>query len=118
MLNTRELATTYRLRKLKQEVDTVGGGGTTTDAVLDFGPYPGSQEATATAADTSVSAGEVLRVWFDPAGVTSDHTVIDHRYAPLFIQPVAVPAAGVGVVIHARSEHKMQGQWAVQWGRG
>lgn len=117
MLNVRELATAYRLRELQKEVATVGGG-TASDAVLDFGAYPGSQEATTTAADTSVSAGEVLRAWFNPEGVTSDHTVIDHRYAPLFVQLLAAVDAGVGAVIYARSEHKMQGQWAVQWGRG
>jgi len=84
-------------------------------ATIDFGAFPGSNEASVSFADTSVLAGSNIQAWFAADSATADHTAADHRYAPIFIQLTALPTAGVGGTIYARSEHKMQGQWAVEY---
>lgn len=84
-------------------------------ATIDFGAFPGSNEASVAFADAAVSAGSVVKAWFTADSVTADHTANDHKYAPVFINLTALPTAGVGGTIYARSEEKMQGQWLVNW---
>jgi len=82
---------------------------------LDFGAFPGSNEALASFADVGVAAVSVIHAWFRADDTTAEHTASDHRYAPVFIQLTALPTAGVGGTIYARSVHKMQGQWKVRY---
>lgn len=89
--------------------------GAVSTATLNFGAFPGSNEASVTFADTGVIAGSNIQAWFAADSTTADHTAADHRYAPLFISLACLPTAGVGGTIYARSEHKMQGQWAVKY---
>lgn len=97
------------------------GGGTsstiitTGTATIDFGAFPGLNETSVTVADTNVVAGSVIKAWFMSDDITADHTAADHKYAPTFINLTAEPDVGVGLIIYARSEHKMQGEWVVQW---
>lgn len=84
-------------------------------ATLNFGAFPGSNEASVNFADTAILAGSNVQAWFAADSTTADHTADDHKYAPIFINLTALPTAGVGGTIYARSEHKMQGQWAVKY---
>lgn len=84
-------------------------------ATLDFGAFPGANEASIAFADPSIVAGSQVQAWFAADDTTADHTTNDHKYAPVFISLTALPTAGVGGTIYARSEHKMQGQWAVRY---
>jgi len=103
-----------RLRSAEQEIDDFAGV-TIGSATLNFGAFPGSNEASVSFADTSVLAGSNIQAWFAADSSTADHTADDHRYAPIFIHLTALPTAGVGGTIYARSEYKMQGQWAVKY---
>lgn len=90
-------------------------GASVSTATLDFGAFPGSNEANVSFADSAILAGSNVQAWFAADSTTADHTADDHRYAPIFIHLTALPTAGVGGTIYARSEHKMQGQWAVKY---
>jgi hypothetical protein len=101
-----------------QPGDSVAGGGsgvTHGTATIDFGGAPGSNEAGVAFADAAVLAGSKVRAYFMAGDSTADHPAADHRYAPLFIHLTALPTAGVGGMIFARSEHKMHGQWVVRY---
>jgi hypothetical protein len=84
-------------------------------ATIDFGAFPGSNEASATFADVTVGAGSKIEAFIMANDTTSDHTAADHRYAGQFFSLTAAPSAGVGGTIYARSIHKMQGTFAVRW---
>ncbi len=96
-----------------QEYPATGSAGGT--ATLDFGAFPGANEASVSFADTDILASSKVKAWFASDSSTADHTAGDHKYAPLFISLSAEADDGVGGVIYARSEHKMQGLWSVQW---
>lgn len=91
------------------------GSASISTATIDFGAFPGSNEASVAFIDAAILAGSNVRAWFAADSSTADHTDLDHRYAPLFIGLTALPTAGVGGTIYARSEHKMQGQWSVKY---
>jgi hypothetical protein len=100
--------------------DTVhgaGGGGSSAAgaAVIDFGAFPGSNEASVSFADAAIGAGAKVQAYIMAGDTTGDHTANDHRYAGALFSLSAIADAGVGGVIHARSLHKMQGTFAVRW---
>lgn len=84
-------------------------------ATLNFGAFPGSNEASVAFSDASIGASSKVEAYFMGADTAGTHTAADHRYAGLFIDLTAVPSAGVGGTIYARSQHRMQGQWAVRY---
>ncbi len=84
-------------------------------AIIDFGAFPGSNEASITFAAPTIGAGAKIEAFFMSGDSTVDHTVADHRYAPLLISLTAQPDAGVGGIIYGRSLEKMQGTFAVRW---
>ena len=90
----------------------MSGTGTVT---LNFGAFPGSNEASITFADASVLAGSKVEAFIMAADTTSDHTASDHKYAPQLFSLTASPTAGVGGTIYGRSIHKMQGTFAVRY---
>ena len=96
-----------RLRSAEQEIDDFAGV-TIGSATLNFGAFPGSNEASVSFADTSVLAGSNIQAWFAADSSTADHTADDHRYAPIFIHLTALPTAGVGGTIYARSQERPQ----------
>lgn len=84
-------------------------------AVLNFGAFPGSNEASAVISDTTITSGVLLDAWIR-AEATSDHTIQDHTYAPCFIEiTVGVANAGVGFTIYARCTDLMVGTWNIDW---
>ncbi len=96
-------------------LSTSGGGATFGTATLDFGAFPGSNEATVSFADAAVLADSKVQAFISAGDITADHTASDHKYAALFMGLSAEPSAGVGGNIYARSTEKLQGTFAVRW---
>jgi hypothetical protein len=91
----------------------VTGTGT---AEIDFGAWPGSNEASVTVAAVGVTATPATHVetWVMATDSTLDHTAADHKYFP----SLAVLTAEAGAdqfTVHGRSLHKMQGRWAFHY---
>lgn len=87
------------------------GQGTVT---LNFGAFPGAQEASIGFTDAAIVASSKVEAYVMADGVTADHTANDHRYLPLFIALTAIGGAGVGT-IHARAPHALVGQYQVRY---
>lgn len=86
-------------------------------AVIDFGAYPGANEATvAVTGQTGIGAASKADVFVMGEDTTSDHTASDHRFADsLMALNAGTPTAGVGFTIYATSGHAMQGTFQVRW---
>lgn len=91
----------------------MGAQGITT---IDFGVFPGSNEATTTVTGQgSILAGSLAEAWV-MAEATADHTAQDHSYLPLLATFVTGPiTAGIGFTINGRSEQRLQGTWNLKW---
>lgn len=86
-------------------------------AILDFGAFPGSNEAfTTVAGQSAITSATVVTVQVVGSGASGSHTSNDHRYfAALTGLTHGTPTDGDGFVIYARSTEKMQGTFLVQW---
>lgn len=83
-------------------------------AEIDFGDFPGSNEASVTVTATGITESAHVEAWVMASDTTADHTASDHRYFPLFAALTA--AAGTNALtIYARSTEKLQGAWAVHY---
>ena len=85
-------------------------------AEIDFGAWPGSNEASvAVTGQTAIAVGSDI-VAVVSRESTADHTVGDATYAALLVGlSVGNIVAGTGFTIYARSLEKMQGKFAVRW---
>lgn len=83
-------------------------------AEIDFGAWPGSNEASVTVPAVGVTAQTHVEAWVMGGDSTTDHTAADHRYFPLFAALTTDPRSGA-FDIHARSTQKLQGAWAVHY---
>lgn len=85
-------------------------------SVIDFGGFPGSNEASVTVTgQSSILATSSVEAWL-MAEASDDHTVNDATYASLLTAiSCSVPTASVGFTIYARSIEKLQGQFKVRW---
>lgn len=85
-------------------------------AEIDFGAWPGSNEASvAVTGQTAIAAGSNI-VAVVSRESTADHTVGDATYAALLVGlSVGNIVAGTGFTIYARSLEKMQGKFALRW---
>lgn len=94
-----------------------GGGGSSGVAVIDFGAFPGNQDASvAVTGQTTIAVTDLPRVYFKSDGSVGSHNANDHKYVQLFaVLSASTPTAGVGFTIHATSQHQLQGQFQVQW---
>jgi hypothetical protein len=86
-------------------------------ATIDFGAFPGSNEASATvtgqAAILATSKAEAYVMADDASGT---HTASDHRYfAALVGLTCGTPTLATGFTIHARSTEKLQGTFSLRW---
>ena len=81
---------------------------------INFGAFPGSQEASVAFADVAIGATSKVEAYVMADGTTADHGVNDHRYMPLFAAFTALPTAGVGGTIHGRAPG-LQGQWQLRY---
>ena len=85
-------------------------------ATIDFGAFPGANEAQVTVGDAGVSATSKAEAYFMADDTTSDHTASDHRYAAMLVAlTCGTPTAGVGFNIYARCADKMQGTFEVRY---
>lgn len=81
---------------------------------VDFGAWPGSNEASVTVSATGVTAASHVEAWVMGNSATTDHTESDHRYFPLFAALTTEPGTG-DFIVHARSTQKLQGLWEVHY---
>lgn len=88
----------------------------TGSVVIDFGAWPGSNEAqVAVTGQAEILATDHAEAWF-MADATGDHTAADHAYvACLASLTCGTPTAAAGFTIFARSEHKLQGTFNVHY---
>jgi hypothetical protein len=86
-------------------------------ATLDFGPLPGSNEATVTVTgQTTILSTSAVQVFFMSDVTIGGHTPNDHAYAAALVGLTAgVVTAGVGFPINARSTQKFVGQFALRF---
>ena len=86
-------------------------------ATIDFGSWPGANEAVVNVTgQAAILTTSGVEAWFMADDTSADHTAADHRYAPCFIHlTCGTPTAGAGFTIYARSTEKMTGEWSVRW---
>ena len=86
------------------------------NSVIDFGAYPGSNEASVSVTgQSSILTTSSVEAWL-MAESQGTHTVNDATYAFLLTAiSCSVPTASVGFTIYARSTEKLQGQFKVRW---
>lgn len=85
-------------------------------AIIDFGAFPGSNEASvAITGESAILAGSLVDAWFR-AEASADHNVQDHTWAPTFISIIcSVPTAGTGFTIYARALERITGKLNIDW---
>ena len=81
---------------------------------VDFGAWPGSNEASVVVSAIGVTAVSHVEAWVMGDSTTTDHTAADHRYFPLFAA-LTVEPGGDTFTIHARSLQKLQGKWLAHY---
>lgn len=97
-----------------------GGGGSPPNygtATIDFGAFPGSNEASvAVTGQAAILAATPVEVFMMADDTSGTHTAGDHRYAQMLLGlSSSTPTVAVGFTIHARCAEKMQGTFAVRW---
>lgn len=91
------------------------GQGTVT---IDFGVWPGSQEASIAFSDATIGAASKVEPYVMADGVVGTHTANDHRYLPNFASFTGLPNAGVGGTIYGRTRPgcgNLIGQWQLRY---
>lgn len=83
--------------------------------IIDFGAFPGNQEASVAFADAAVSAGSKVEAYVMAGDSTADHTADDHKYLSLLADFTAEPTAGVGGVVYGRSLMQMVGTFQLRY---
>ena len=86
----------------------------TGSAEIDFGAFPGSNEAVVTVSATGVTPATHVEAWVMAGDSTTDHTAQDHRYFPLFAALTAEPGSDE-FNIYGRSTQKLQGAFLVHY---
>lgn len=86
-------------------------------AIVDFGSFPGSNEASVSiTGQSSITSDSKVESWVMADDSTSDHTQNDHRYIPLFmVLTCGSIVNGVGFTIYAKSTEKLTGTFSVRW---
>ena len=85
-------------------------------AEIDFGVFPGSNEASVTILEPTITSIAKVEAWIMGDDSTVDHTAEDHRYFGTFANlSCGSPVEASGFTIYARSIHKMQGAWTVRY---
>ena len=83
-------------------------------AQIDFGAWPGSNEASVEVPATGVTTDTHVEAWVMGSDSTNDHTAADHRYFPVFAALTTAPGTDT-FTVYARSAQKLQGAWAVHY---
>jgi hypothetical protein len=99
--------------------DAVAAAGSLTFGVatIDFGAFPGSNEASiVVSGQTAILATSKVSVWVMGDDTSVDHTASDHKYLPQFATFVSgTPVASTGFTIYGRSIHKLTGTYTLRW---
>jgi hypothetical protein len=82
-------------------------------ATLDFGTFPGSNEASVRV-DADVNE-TVTPIAFFMSDTSEDHSENDHRYASLFIRLTCSAGDGSGFTIYGISQYQMEGRFQIHW---
>lgn len=85
-------------------------------ATLDFGAFPGANEASVSVTgQAAIAPDSFAEAWF-MRDSTSDHSADDHAWAAYFAALSAGDlVAGTGFTIRAVSTEKLTGTWLVRW---
>ena len=86
-------------------------------ATIDFGTFPGSNEASiAVTGQTTISATSKCEAFIMSDDATSDHTASDHKYLSALVGlSCGTPTLTIGFTIYARSTEKLMGTFALRW---
>lgn len=86
-------------------------------ATLDFGAFPGSNEASvAVTGQATITSVTNVEAWVMGDDTSADHTANDHRYFALLVGlTCGTPTNGVGFTLYGRCSEKLQGEWTVRW---
>jgi hypothetical protein len=88
------------------------GQGTVT---INFGVFPGSQEATIAFTDATISGTSKVEAYVMASDSTTDHTTNDHKYLPILVNLTADASAGVGGNIYGRALMKLIGTFKIRY---
>jgi hypothetical protein len=99
---------------------TGGGTGAVTGfgtATLNFGTFPGSNEASVTVTGlTAISGTSTTNAYIGADATSADYTANDHKYlATLIGLSCSNATGGSGFTIYGRSIHKIEGQISVDY---
>lgn len=83
-------------------------------AEIDFGAFPGSNEASVTVSATGVTPATHVEAWVMADGTTTDHTASDHRYFPVFAALTCAPSTD-SFTVYGRSTQKLQGKFLTHY---
>jgi len=85
-------------------------------AVIDFGAFPGTNEAQVDiTGQSAILAGSLCDAWIraEPSG---DHTLQDHVWAAALVEVVCgVPTASTGFRIYAVCTERITGKFNLDW---
>lgn len=85
-------------------------------ATLNFGAFPGSNEASVTVSDATIVTGAKCEAFVMGDSTTGDHTASDHRYfAALAGLSAGTVVNATGFTIYAHSTEKLEGTFLVNW---
>lgn len=86
-------------------------------AILDFGAFPGSNEASVVVTGQSeITATSKAEAYIMADDSTGAHTASDHRYVGLFLAlSCGTPIAATGFTIYGCSTEKLEGAFAVRF---
>lgn len=86
-------------------------------ATIDFGAFPGSNEASvAVTGQGSILSTSKAEAFIMGDDSTVDHTASDHRYFSALVGlSCGTPTLATGFTIYARSTEKLQGTFALRW---
>lgn len=86
-------------------------------AVLDFGAFPGANEASvAVTGQASIQTTSKAEAFIMGDDTSSSHTANDHRYAAALMGlSCGTPSAGTGFPIYARCAEKLQGTFTLRF---
>jgi len=104
------------LDELSAEVALINGV-TSGEVEIDFGVWPGSNEASILIPDMSANDDWNVRAYIMAGDSTADHTAVDHRYIGLFLTLTASVTAGVGITIYAMAPNPLVGTFNIRYER-
>jgi len=86
-------------------------------AILDFGAFPGSHEASVTVTgQTAILATSKASAYFMGDDTTATHTADDHQWAAMLAGlTCGTPTAATGFTVRARSHERLTGTFQTRW---